>query len=160
MKEEPEIMSVQISTVDPEEIDYKDLYLRSLADFENYKRRTNAEIKRIKNEATHEFIKDLLPIVDDIELGFLSSQFYTEEFGKEKDKGIEILYNEIKNLLNKYNIEQYGHVGDKFDSDLHEAVYLTKDNRVDKGCISEVVRPGYRTHDGKIIRYAKVNVEE
>lgn len=160
MKEEPKIMSVQVSTSNSEEVDYKDLYLRSLADFENYKRRTNAEIERIKNEATHEFIKDLLPIVDDVELGLLSSQFYSEEFGRKKDKGIEIIYNEIRKLLDKYGIEQYGNVGDKFEADLHEAIYLTKDCRVDKGCISEVIRSGYRTMNGKIIRYAKVNVEE
>lgn len=160
MKEEPKIMSVQISTADPEEIDYKDKYLRALADFENYKRRTNSEIDRIKSDATHEFIKDLLPIIDDVELGFLSSQFYAEEFGKQKDTGIEIINNELTNLLNKYNIERYGCVGDKFDADLHEAIYLTKNNQVESGYISEVVRPGYKTKEGKIIRYAKVNVEE
>lgn len=107
MKKNTKIMSVQVSTADPEEIDYKDLYLRSLADFENYKRRTNAEIERIKSEATHEFIKDLLPIVDDVELGVLSSQFYSEEFGKKKDNGIEILYKELTKLLGKYGIEQF-----------------------------------------------------
>ena len=158
--EEPKIMSTAISVADENEVDYQDKYLRVLADFENYKRRTNTEIERIKSEATHEFIKDLLPIVDDVELGLLSSQFYSEEFGKKKDKGIEILYNELAKLLDKYGIEQYGNVGDKFDADLHEAIYLTAEKRVESGCISVVIRPGYKTKDGKIIRYARVNVEE
>lgn len=158
--EEPKIMNAAISVAGENEVDYQDKYFRVLADFENYKRRTNTEIERIKSEATHEFIKDLLPIVDDVEFGLLSSQFYSEEFGSKKDKGIEIIYNEIRKLLDKYGIEQYGNVGDKFEADLHEAIYLTKDGRVDKGCISEVIRPGYRTMNGKIIRYARVNVEE
>ena len=160
MEKNTKIMDVQISTADPEEIDYKDKYLRALADFENYKRRTNAEIERIKSEATHEFIKDLLPIVDDVELGVLSSQFYSEVFGKKKDNGIEILYKELTKLLGKYGIEQYGNVGDKFDADLHEAIYLTAEKRVESGCISEVIKSGYRTKGGKIIRYTKVNVEQ
>lgn len=155
-----EVMNVTMATVDENEVDYQDKYLRVLADFENYKRRTNAEIERIKSEATHEFIKDLLPIIDDVELGFLSSQFYSEEFGKNKDNGIEILYNELTKLLDKYGIEQYGNVGDKFNADLHEAIYLTAEKRVESGCISEVIRPGYRTKEGKIIRYTKVNVEQ
>lgn len=155
-----EVMNVTMATVDENEVDYQDKYLRVLADFENYKRRTNAEIERIKSEATHEFIKDLLPIIDDVELGFLSSQFYSEEFGKNKDNGIEILYNELTKLLDKYGIEQYGNVGDKFNADLHEAIYLTAEKRVESGCISEVIKPGYRTKEGKIIRYTKVNVEQ
>ena len=158
--EEPKIMSAAISVANENEVVYQDKYLRVLADFENYKRRTNAEIDRIKSEATHEFIKDLLPIIDDVELGFLSSQFYSEELGKKNDKGIEILYNELTKLLDKYDIVQYGSVGDKFNPDLHEAVYLTKNNKVENGCISEIVRSGYRTKNGKIIRYAKVNIEE
>lgn len=153
-------MNVTMTTVGENEVDYQDKYLRVLADFENYKRRTNAEIAQIKSEATHEFIKDLLPIIDDVELGFLSSQFYSEEFGKNKDNGIEILYNELTKLLDKYGIEQYGNVGDKFNADLHEAIYLTAEKRFGSGCISEVIRSGYRTKEGKIIRYAKVNVEQ
>ena len=158
--EEPKIMNVTMATVDENEVDYQDKYIRLLADFENYKRRTNTEIERIKSEAAHDFIKDLLPIVDDIEIGFKMTQLPSKEFGKKEDNGISIINKEIKKLLDKYNIEQYGSVGDKFDSDLHEAVYLTKDNRVEPGCVSEVIRPGYRTKDGKIIRYARVNVEE
>jgi molecular chaperone GrpE len=153
------IMAEQ-ENIQEEVVDYKDKYLRVLADFENYKRRKNVEIERIKSEATHEFVKDLLPIVDDVELGFLNSKLYSEEFGRPEDKGIEIINNELTKLLGKYNIEQYGHVGDKFDYNLHEAVYRTQYKRVESGYISEIVTPGYRVKDGKIIRYARVNVEE
>ena len=148
--------NTQISTANPEEVDYKDLYLRSLADFQNYKRRANEENERIKREATHEFIKDLLPIIDDVRSGLLMYN----EVNKKEYNGILIINNEITKLLNKYGIEEYGHVGDKFDSDLHEAVYISLNKKVGSGNISEVIKPGYRTKDGKIIRYAKVNVEQ
>lgn len=153
MRDEPNIMSVQTSTVDPEEIDYKDLYLRTLADFQNYKRRTGEEFDRLKKEATFDFIKDFLSIVDDFEMSVLMSELY------EKDNGIKIIYKEICQLLGKYGIKEYGKIGDKFDPELHEALYRTINKKVESGCISEIVKTGYRTDD-KIIRYAKVNVEE
>ena len=154
--EEPKIMSTAISVADENEVDYQDKYLRVLADFENYKRRTNAEIERIKSEATHEFIKDLLPIIDDVRSGLLMYN----KIDKNEYNGILIINNEITKLLNKYGIEEYGHVGEKFDSDLHEAVYISLNKNVGSGNISEVVKLGYRTKGGKIIRYAKVNVEQ
>lgn len=148
--------NTQISTANLGEVDYKDLYLRSLADFQNYKRRTNEENECIKREATHEFIKDLLPIIDDVRSGLLMHN----EIDKKEYNGILIIDNEITKLLNKYGIEEYGQVGEKFDSDLHEAICISLYKKVGSGNISKVIKPGYRTKDGKIIRYAKVNVEQ
>ena len=153
MDEGHKIIGVQTSTTTGEDIDYKDLYLRTLADFQNYKRRTGEEVERIKKEATFDFIKDFLNIVDDFERSVLSSESY------KKDNGVRIIYKEIVQLLGKYGIKEYGRVGDKFDPELHEALYKTLNKKVESGCISEVVKLGYKT-DNRIIRYAKVNVEE
>ena len=148
MKDEPKIMSVQISTEDPEEVDYKDLYIRLLADFQNYKRRNSEQLLHAGENAVFDFVKELAPILDDLELCL------------PHEKGIHIIFNEIMHLLSKYGVKQYSvKVGDKFDPEIHDAVYLTINKKVESGCVSEVLKNGYRTDD-KIIRYAKVNVEK
>lgn len=151
--------NIKEETMAEETPNYKNLYIRMLADFDNYRKRKESEIEKIKEIANIDIIKDLLPIVDDIETGVKLSGFYGEEFAKNKNKGLIILYKEITDLLAKYGIEKYSKVGDKFDSDLHEAVYISIDKKVESGCISEIIKPGYRK-GSNIIRYAKVKVEE
>ena len=140
------------------EVYYKNMYIQILADFDNYRKRKESEIEKIKEIANIDIIKDLLLIVDDIETGIKLSGFYNEGFEKRKDDGLMILYKEIAELLTKYGIEKYCEVGDMFDPDLHEAVCMSNDKRVERGCISEIIKPGYRK-GSNIIRYAKVKVE-
>ena len=122
-----------------------DDYQELLLDFQNLKRNKEREIAELKKNASLDFIADLLPIVDDLEIA-----------AKCHD-GCGYINKKIQALLKNYGVYQFGEVGDIFDDDCHEAVrtveYLNRGHLE----ITRIFKTGYRTQD-KIIRHATVEV--
>ena len=130
--------------------EYKDKYLRTLADFENFKKKKNEEVERIRKTAAKEIILQLLPSLDDCETAYTMT---------DDPVGIELIYSKIFNVLKSYGVEGFGVVGEEFDADYHNAIQLSSDGKVANGCISEVFKTGYKLN-GEIIRHADVIVEQ
>lgn len=127
------------------EISY-DSYVRVLADLENFKRRRDSDIDTAIKKAKREIILELLPLLDDIEIGV--------KFNAE----LEVLYTKYLNIMSNIGVERYGEVGDVFNEELHNAVYTFSTGNVPEGCISEIIKSGYK-YNGEIIRYADVIVK-
>ena len=135
------------------ELDKKnDILLRTAAEFDNYKKRTEREKSGVAEYARASIIKQLLPILDNID----------RAAGADKEspdyiKGIELIVKQFEGLSEKLGIEEIAKQGDVFDPNLHEAVMHIEDEALGESVIAEVLQKGYKTGD-TIIRHAMVKV--
>ncbi len=133
----------------------RDQLLRLAAEFENYKKITGREIEnRIKN-ANEDLILNLLPILDDLERSLQAGK-KSHKFKTLYD-GVGLIYNNFKNLLEKYGVEPIESVGQPFDVDVHEALMMVEDEKYPPNTVAQEHQKGYRLN-GKVIRHAKVVV--
>ena len=133
-----------------EQPDYKDMYVRLLADFDNYKKRKLKEIDVVRNTAGRELILKLIPAIDDCENAYRIGH---------NNAGVQLIYTKILNVLKECGAEQYGEIGENFNPELHDAVSISNDGKVEENHISNVFKKGYRLN-GEIIRHALVVVEK
>ena len=134
----------------------KDDYLRLMAEFDNYRRRTSQEKIELVSMASVETIKGLLPILDDCERALkVLKESNDSEAAKE---GTELIYSKLMGYLKSKGLAVIEALGETFDTDLHEAVAQFPVQEEDKkGKVFDVVQTGY-TLNGKVIRFAKVVV--
>lgn len=160
VKTEPEGISdekTEIEKVKNELAVMKDTLLRKVAEFENYKKRTEGEISNYIKYASEHLIKQLIPVYDD----FLRT---TDSIGKgeTKDfetlkKGFESIYNKFENILKKEGLKEMEVLGKEFDVNLCDALLQIPKEDVAPHTILEVVEKGYFLKD-KVLRHAKVVV--
>ncbi|MDD2491399.1 MAG: nucleotide exchange factor GrpE, partial [Bacteroidales bacterium] len=134
-----------------------DRYLRLVAEFDNYRRRSAKERMDLVVNAAEETIKGLLPILDDFEraIEVLSK---SEGDIKAALEGTELIYNKLLVYLISKGLKKIEAAGEVLDTDYHEAVaQFPVDNDIKKNKIIDVVQQGY-TLNGKVIRFAKVVV--
>ncbi|MGN0201869.1 MAG: nucleotide exchange factor GrpE [Candidatus Cryptobacteroides sp.] len=133
----------------------KDDYVRLMADFENF-RRHSAEAKlELVSTASADTIKGLLPVLDDCERALKMLEDSSDEVAKE---GTGLIYTKLMSYLKSKGLEEIKAKGEKFDTDIHEAVaQFPVAEEEKKGLVFDVVQTGY-TLSGKVIRFAKVVV--
>lgn len=130
----------------------KEQLLRTAAEFDNYKKRTDRERASISEYAKCEVIKKLLPILDNIDRANQS-----DSSGDDYIKGIEMIVKQFSALAEVLNIEEVGKEGDTFDPTLHEAVMHIEDETLGENVIAQVLQKGYKLGD-TVIRAAMVKV--
>lgn len=134
----------------------KDDYLRLMAEFDNYRRRTSQEKLELVSMASTDTIKGLLPILDDCERA-LKVLLESNDSDAAKE-GTELIYSKLLGYLKSKGLAVIEAMDKTFDTDLHEAVaQFPVEDEEKKGKIFDVVQTGY-TLNGKVIRYAKVVV--
>ena len=134
----------------------KDDYIRLMAEFDNYRRRTSQEKLELVSTASTETIKGLLPVLDDCERALaVLRESNDSEAAKE---GTELIYNKLMTYLKGKGLAVIEAAGQPFDTDLHEAVaQFPVPEEEKKGKVFDVVQTGY-TLNGRVIRFAKVVV--
>ena len=134
----------------------KDDYIRLMAEFDNYRRRTAQEKLEIVSMASVETIKGLLPVLDDCERAL---QVLKDSDDSDAAKeGTELIYNKLMIYLKSKGLAVIEALGQPFDTDVHEAVaQFPVQEEEKKGKVFDVVQTGY-TLNGKVIRFAKVVV--
>ena len=134
----------------------KDDYIRLMAEFDNYRRRTSQEKLELVSVASMDTIKGLLPVLDDCERAMtVLKESNDSEAAKE---GTELIYQKLLGYLQSKGLAVIEAVGKDFDTDLHEAVaQFPVPEEEKKGKVFDVVQTGY-TLNGKVIRFAKVVV--
>lgn len=136
--------------------DSKADYLRLMAEFDTFRRRTAEEKLALVSSASADTIKGLLPILDDCEIA-LAALEKSEDAAAAKE-GTQMIYNKLTAYLKGKGLEQIQAKGADFDTELHEAVTMFPAPSEDlKGKVIDVVQNGY-TLGGKVLRYAKVVV--
>lgn len=134
----------------------KDDYLRLMAEFDNYRRRTSQEKLDLVSMAATDTIKGMLPILDDCERA-LKVLEESEDSAAAKE-GTQLIYTKLMAFLKNKGLAVIDALGQPFDTDLHEAVAqfpVQEEER--KGKVFDVCQTGY-TLNGKVIRFAKVVV--
>lgn len=135
--------------------DLNDKYLRLLAEYDNYKKRTAKEKEALKVDSVGDAVTSLLPIIDNFERAIAS---FTDA-DKETDffKGVEMIYNQTKEAFFKLGVEEIKSLGEEFNPELHNAIMHIEDETVADNTIVEEFQKGY-TYGGKVIRYSMVKV--
>ena len=134
----------------------RDDYIRLMAEFDNYRRRTSQEKLELVSMASTDTIKGLLPVLDDCERALkVLLESNDSEAAKE---GTELIYSKLMSYLKSKGLAVIEALGQGFDTDLHEAVaQFPVQDEEQKGKVFDVVQTGY-TLNGKVIRFAKVVV--
>jgi molecular chaperone GrpE len=147
---------------DPEQIlkerdDYRDRLLRSIAEFDNYRKRIERERRDATERAAEGVLGDVLPILDDLERALAAD---TDETSAESyRRGVELIHKQILDLLTRRGVKPIETVGQTFDPNLHQAVATESVPGVPDGEIVEELRRGYLLGD-RLLRAAMVKVAQ
>ena len=133
----------------------KNDYLKLLAEFNTFRQRTKEERASIISGASADTIKGLLPVLDDCERAMELLKTSKDEAAKE---GTSLIYNKLFAYLKTRGLERIEALGQKFDTDFHEAeAMIPVAEEEKKGMVYDVIQTGYLL-DGKVLRFAKVVV--
>lgn len=133
----------------------RDLYLRTLADFDNYRKRQREETQRRINGAREDLVGKLLPVVDNFQRAIESA-----EAGHSYDtlvEGVSLTLRQLVELLEKEGLQPIEAVGQQFNPELHEAVMSVETDEYPENTIVEEFEKGY-TLNGRVLRPSKVRV--
>ena len=134
----------------------KDDYIRLMAEFDNFRRRTSQEKLELVSVAAMDTIKGLLPVLDDCERAM--SVLKDSNDSDAAKEGTELIYHKLLGYLQSKGLAVIEAIDQTFDTDLHEAVaQFPVQEEEKKGKVFDVVQTGY-TLNGKVIRFAKVVV--
>lgn len=155
--EEAETEEKDPLTVAEEQIaDLKDKYLRSVAEFDNYRKRTLKERTELILNGGEKVITALLPVLDDMERALANGE-KTDDPAVLRE-GMELIYHKMMKVLEAQGVQRMDTENADFDTDLHEAVAMVPGMGDDKkGKVIDCLTTGYKLND-KVIRHAKVAV--
>ena len=134
----------------------KDDYIRLMAEFDNFRRRTSQEKLELISSASADTIKGLLPVLDDCERAI--KVLLDSNDSDAAKEGTELIFSKLMGYLKSKGLAVIEAMGQPFDTDVHEAVaQFPVQDEEQKGKVFDVVQTGY-TLNGKVIRFAKVVV--
>jgi molecular chaperone GrpE len=133
----------------------KNLYLRTLADFQNYRRRQQEEMERNRLRLLETLMEELLPILDNFERALQAAEA-TREL-EPLLEGVRLTARQIKSLLARYDIHPIEAVGKPFDPNLHEAIQRIETTEYEDGIVIDEVERGYRIGE-RVLRPSRVIV--
>lgn len=133
----------------------KNLYLRTLADFQNYRRRQQEEMERQRALLLEALMEELLPILDNFERALQAAEA-TREL-EPLLEGVKMTERQVKALLARYDIHPIEAVGKPFDPNLHEAIQRIETDEYEDGTVVDEVERGYRIGE-RVLRPSRVIV--
>jgi len=137
--------------------EYKEYCLKLLADFKNFKKRKEEEMESIKDFVKSETILKFLPVLDNFERAMLVE--INDNNVNSIKKGIEMIYKQFLDILEKEGVKQFSSLGEKFDPSKHEAISAIYSEDKEEGIILDEVEKGYY-YKGILLRPAKVIVSK
>ena len=145
----------ELEAVRAERDEYLDLLQRTKADFENYRKRALRDQERLVAHAHERLVKELLPILDDLERALEAAERHEEAALVE---GVKLVQKSLRGALEKEGLAEIDTEG-AFDPHVHEAVLAKPGNGAEPGSVLEVMQRGYRIGD-RVVRPARVVVAE
>ena len=137
----------------------EDKNLRMMAEFDNYRRRTNKEKLELMETAGERIFTEMLPLVDDFERALAALNGANGENGDAALNGVQLIYQKFLSFLDKHDVHPIATEGADFNTDEHEAVTTFAAGEDQKGKVIDCTQKGYKLGD-KVIRFAKVVVGE
>ena len=136
----------------------EDRYLRQIAEFDNYRKRTMKEKAELIKNGGERAIESILPVLDDFERAIATME--KSENAAELRTGVELIYNKFVSILKQNGLQKIETEGKDFDTDFHEAIAMIPAPTEElKGKVLDCIQTGYILND-KVIRHAKVAVGE
>ena len=151
-KTEIETLREELETLQKAKDELYDKYLRTLAEYDNYRKRSQREKDAIYGDATGEAVKKLLPVLDSFERA-LNYECKDEEF----KKGIALIQNSLVEVFDNLGVKEIPAMDAQFDPNLHEAVMHIDNPAYGENIVTDVYRKGYTLND-KVIRHSMVIV--
>ncbi len=131
----------------------KDAHLRTLAEYDNYRKRTQKEKEATYGDAKANTLKMLLPVLDNFDRAADNKTDDIEIYRK----GVEMTLTQLKEILKNLEVESFGEVGEEFDPNIHSAVMTVENPDLPENSIAAVFEKGYKMGD-RILRFATVQV--
>ena len=128
-----------LETCEAEKKELEDRYLRLMAEYDNYRRRTQKERENIYPDAVADTLKELLPVLDNLQRA-LDTPCADENY----ITGIQMIRTGLEEFLKKMGVETFGKAGEPFDPNLHNAVMHIEDENLEKNAVAQVFQSGYR----------------
>ena len=144
----------EVAALQQERDDLRERLLRSAAEFDNYRKRTERERRELAEAASADLIRELLPIVDDFERALASDAWAP---GSAAHRGLELIHRQLLDTLRKRGVEPIEVVGADFDPMWHEGVASDPADGHRDGEITAEIRRGYRI-GSRLLRPAQVKV--
>lgn len=144
-------LEAKLADADKTAAEQNDKYLRLMAEYDNFRKRSAKEKEGIYYDAYADALKSILPIIDNLE------RAVGVEGAEAVAKGLEMTLKGASEALEKMGVEAFGAEGDEFDPNMHNAMMMVDDENHKEGEIVTVFQKGYKKGD-KIIRYAMVTV--
>jgi molecular chaperone GrpE len=150
-----------VEALSKESAEYKDKLLRTLAEMENLRRRTDREIADTRLYGISAFARDVIAVADNMQraLGALDADLREKADAGTKAllDGVELTERELLKVLEKHGVKKFDPLGEKFDPNLHQAMYEIPDPSQPAGTVAQVVQPGYMIGE-RVLRPALVAV--
>ncbi len=131
----------------------KEAHIRTLAEYDNYRKRSTKEKQAAYGDAKADCIKELLPMMDNFERAIAAEATDVEGF----KKGVEMIFKNFGDVLSKLGVEAFGEKGETFDPNIHNGVMHVEDEELPENSVAEVFSKGYKLGD-RILRPAMVKV--
>ena len=144
--------SEEVERLRREVADLRDRNVRALADFDNFRKRSQRESQEYRKYALLEPMRELLTVIDNLDLA-LSAQGPAEDL----KRGVEMIHRQMQELLRRFGVTEIPAEGQPFDPTQHEAVAREESPEVKAPTVSAELRRGYRMHD-RLLRPAMVKV--
>lgn len=135
------------------EPDWKDMYARTLADFDNYRKRTARDREELVKFATSDAVKDMLPTADNLMIALDQAKNKEDPFVK----GVRLAYEGFLKSLKDHGAEPFDSVGESLDPSRHEAIATLPSETIKEGRISAEIKRGWMLN-GRLLRAAQVVV--
>ena len=149
LESEKATLESEKATLEGEKADLEDKNLRMMAEFDNYRRRTNKEKLELMETAGEKIFTEMLPLIDDFERAIDAID----------DEGVKLIYQKFLSFLDKQGVHAIETENADFNTDEHEAITTLAAGEEKKGKVIDCTQKGYKLGD-KVIRFAKVVVGE
>jgi molecular chaperone GrpE len=147
-------VEVEIERLEKELDELRDVHLRKLAEFDNFRKRSEREREDIRRTASEELICELLPVLDNFERALQHGN--DAEYQAFRD-GVEMIAKQLWDNIQRQGVEVIDPLGERFSPEYHEAVHRVEDEALEPGTVATVLAKGY-TYNGRLIRPAMVGV--
>jgi len=135
-------------------LELEDKVMRQMAEFENFRRRTEKEKAQMFEVGARSVIEKILPVVDNFERGLATEE---KESGTSFAEGMQMIYRQLMTELEKMNVQPIPAIGCEFDPELHNAVMQVESKEYESGIICEEMQKGYKYRD-TVVRHSMVSV--
>jgi molecular chaperone GrpE len=156
--QEIEKLAIELEQKKQEADEANDKYRRTYADFENYRKRMQRDQAEFRKYANEQMALELLTVIDHLSLA-LKHANEGGNSGEALQQGVEMVYRQFRDVLEKFGITPFKAEGEPFDPAMHEAMMQVETGDVPENRVVQVFQDGYLYHE-KILRHAKVGVSK